>query len=193
MNVKKLLFLPIFAAAFFSFTSVDKKIIVIDAGHGGKDTGAVYENASEKQITLKIASIIKDISESQNNYEIILTRGDDSDVSLAERIEKINILKPEMVISLHVNSSPPKESSKQGHEIYIQNSDKSKEIAEKVSEKFGACTVEAKNLHILKESKAPTVLVELGFINSTKDREYLSSDQGQKETAQKFIEIFNGQ
>ncbi|WP_294223407.1 N-acetylmuramoyl-L-alanine amidase [uncultured Chryseobacterium sp.] len=47
-----------------------------------------------------------------------------------------------------------------------------------------------KNLHILRESKAPTVLVELGFMNSTKDREYLTSEKGQHETAQKFIEVF---
>jgi N-acetylmuramoyl-L-alanine amidase len=45
------------------------------------------------------------------------------------------------------------------------------------------------NLHILRESKAPAVLVELGFLNNTEDRKYLSSETGQKEIAQKFVEI----
>lgn len=193
MNLKKLLFIPLFAAAFFSFKPVDKPVIVIDAGHGGNDMGAVYETISEKQITLKVASLIKEMSTSQDKYEIMLTRGDDSDVSLAERIEKINRLNPKMVVSLHLNSSPEKESTKQGHEIYIQNSDSSKKIAQKVSEKLGQCPVQTKDLKILKESKSPAVLVEMGFINSTKDRDYLNSDLGQKETAQKFIEIFNEQ
>lgn len=155
--------------------------------------GAVYETISEKQITLKVASLIKEMSTSQDKYEIMLTRGDDSDVSLAERVEKINRLNPKMVVSLHLNSSPEKESTKQGHEIYIQNSDSSKKIAQKVSEKLGQCPVLTKDLKILKESKSPAVLVEMGFINSTKDRDYLNSDLGQKETAQKFIEIFNEQ
>jgi N-acetylmuramoyl-L-alanine amidase len=45
-----------------------------------------------------------------------------------------------------------------------------------------------KDLHILRETKAPAVLVELGFINNTKDRDYITSEKGQKEIAQKFVE-----
>lgn len=193
MNVRKLLIVPLFAVAFLSFKPIDKKIIVIDAGHGGQDKGATFEKASEKQIVLDIASKIKEINNSQSKYEVVLTRDDDSYPSLTERTDKINSLNPEMVISLHVNRTPESETSKNGHEIYIQNSDASKNIADKISKKLGNCSISEKNLHILRESKAPAVLVELGFINNTEDRKYITSQKGQKEIAQKFVEFFNEQ
>ncbi|KQK26500.1 N-acetylmuramoyl-L-alanine amidase [Chryseobacterium aquaticum] len=193
MNVRKLLIVPLFAIAFLSFKPIDKKIIVIDAGHGGQDKGATFEKASEKQIVLDIASKIKEINNSQSKYEVVLTRDDDSYPSLTERTDKINSLNPEMVISLHVNRTPENETSKNGHEIYIQNSDASKNIADKISKKLGNCSISEKNLHILRESKAPAVLVELGFINNTEDRKYITSQKGQKEIAQKFVEFFNEQ
>lgn len=193
MNVRKLLIAPLFALVFLSFKPIDKKIIVIDAGHGGQDKGAIFEKASEKQIVLDIASKIKEINNSQSKYEVVLTRDDDSYPSLTERTDKINSLNPEMVISLHVNRTPENETSKNGHEIYIQNSDASKNIADKISKKLGNCSISEKNLHILRESKAPAVLVELGFINNTEDRKYITSQKGQKEIAQKFVEFFNEQ
>lgn len=193
MNVRKLLIVPLFAVAFLSFKPIDKKIIVIDAGHGGQDKGATFEKASEKQIVLDIASKIKEINNSQSKYEVVLTRDDDSYPSLTERTDKINSLNPEMVISLHVNRTPESETSKNGHEIYIQNSDASKNIADKISKKLGNCSISEKNLHILRESKAPAVLIELGFINNTEDRKYITSQKGQKEIAQKFVEFFNEQ
>ncbi|WP_439480270.1 N-acetylmuramoyl-L-alanine amidase family protein [Chryseobacterium aquaticum] len=193
MNVRKLLIAPLFALVFLSFKPIDKKIIVIDAGHGGQDKGATFEKASEKQIVLDIASKIKEINNSQSKYEVVLTRDDDSYPSLTERTDKINSLNPEMVISLHVNRTPENETSKNGHEIYIQNSEASKNIADKISKKLGNCSISEKNLHILRESKAPAVLVELGFINNTEDRKYITSQKGQKEIAQKFVEFFNEQ
>lgn len=193
MNVRKLLIVPLFAVAFLSFKPIDKKIIVIDAGHGGQDKGATFEKASEKQIVLDIASKIKEINNSQSKYEVVLTRDNDSYPSLTERTDKINSLNPEMVISLHVNRTPENETSKNGHEIYIQNSEASKNIADKISKKLGNCSISEKNLHILRESKAPAVLVELGFINNTEDRKYITSQKGQKEIAQKFVEFFNEQ
>ncbi|MDF2934157.1 MAG: N-acetylmuramoyl-L-alanine amidase [Chryseobacterium sp.] len=189
MNVKKLLIAPLFAVAFLSFKPIDKKIIVIDAGHGGNDMGAIYDGVSEKQIVLDIASKIKQHNQDQDDYEIVLTRDSDAYATLADRTAMINKLNPEMVISLHINRSPAKESARKGHEIFIQNTEASKSLAEKISKKFGECKIEEKNLHILRESKSPAVLVELGFINNTEDRKYLTSETGQKEVAKKFIEI----
>ena len=193
MNVKKLLIAPLLAAAFLSFKPADKKIIVIDAGHGGQDSGATFDKDSEKKIVLDIASKIKEINNSQSKYEVVLTRADDSYPSLSERTEKINSLNPEMVISLHMNRTPENETPRNGHEIFVQNSDASKNIADNISKKLGKCSISERNLHILRESKAPAVLVELGFINNTEDRKYLTSPKGQKEIAQKFVEFFNEQ
>lgn len=187
----KLLTLSAFSAAFLSFTPVNKKVIVIDAGHGGNDNGVVHGNIAEKDITMNIAKEIKKFNDGQNQYEVILTRDSDTYPSLSDRTALINKLNPEIVISLHVNGSPQKESPDQGTEVFVQNTDNSKQLAKKISEKFDVRKVEERNLHILRETKAPAVLVELGFINNTKDREYITSEKGQKEIVQKFTEIIS--
>ncbi|MBB6372448.1 N-acetylmuramoyl-L-alanine amidase [Chryseobacterium shigense] len=185
----KLLALSAFSASFLSFAPVNKKIIVIDAGHGGNDMGTVFEKYVEKEITINIAKEIRKFNENQDQYEVVLTRDSDTYPTLGERAALINKLNPEFVISLHVNNSPQKETPKQGTEVYIQNTDNSKKLAEKISKKFDVRKIEEKNLYMLRETKAPAVLVELGFINNTRDREYITSENGQKEIAQKFTEI----
>lgn len=191
MKGTKLFALSIFSIAFLSFTPVDKKLIIIDAGHGGNDMGANRNGIYEKNIVLNIGKEIQKFNQVQDKYEVILTRDNDTYSQLAERTDLINKLNPEMVISLHVNNSAKPESEQQGQEIYTQNTESSKKLAEKISKKFDVQKIEEKNLHILRESKAPAVLVELGFINNTKEREYMTSENGQKEIAQKFIEVFN--
>ena len=187
----KLLALSLFSTAFLSFTPVNKKYVIIDAGHGGNDFGANHSGVYEKEITLKIAKEIQKYNETQEKYEIILTRSSDDFPTLTDRTNTINELKPEMVISLHMNSNPEKETAKEGKEIYVQNSDGSRKLAEKISQKFGSCEIKERNLYILRESKSPAVVMELGFINNKKDREYVSSEKGQKEIAQKLAEVIS--
>ncbi|MDW9380217.1 N-acetylmuramoyl-L-alanine amidase [Chryseobacterium sp. JV558] len=186
-----LLALSIFSTAFLSFTPINKKYIVIDAGHGGNDFGATHGEIREKNISLSVAKEIQKINESQDQYEIILTRDSDTYPSLSERTDQINKLNPEMVISLHVNTSPEQERADNAFEVYTQNSDVSKELAGKIYKKFNARKISESNLHILRETKAPAVLVELGFINNSENRNYITSEKGQKEIAQKFVEIIN--
>lgn len=190
MKGTKLLVISVFSTAFLSFTPVDKKLIIVDAGHGGNDMGANRYGIYEKDIVLNIGKEIQKSNNSQDQYEVILTRDNDTYSQLSDRTTLINKLNPEMVISLHVNSSPKSESTEQGAEFYTQNTDGSKKLADRISKKFNTLKIEEKNLHILRESKAPTVLMELGYINNTKDREYLTREKGQKEIAQKFSEIF---
>lgn len=192
MKGTKLLIVSLFSTVFLSFTPTNKKYIVIDPGHGGNDFGSNFNGHSEKDITLAIAKEIKTLVDSQDKYEVVLTRDSDTDSQLKERTDLINKLHPEMAISLHVNSSPQKESAKYGQEIFVQNSDSSKILAERISQKFiDSKVIGERDLHILRESKSPTVLVELGFINNSKDRAYITSKGGQKEIAQKFVEIIN--
>ena len=190
MKALKLFGFSLIAASFLSFTPINKKVIVLDAGHGGNDFGAQRENILEKDIVLNIANEIKNFNTNNNDYEIVMTRNGDEYVTLSGRTEKINELHPTAVISLHMNNSAKVESERSGHEIYTQASEESKNLAKVISGTLGDCSITEKNLHILRESKSPAVLVELGFMNNTKDRNYLSSKEGQKEIAQKFDKIF---
>jgi N-acetylmuramoyl-L-alanine amidase len=189
----QLLAISFFSAAFLSFTPVNKKLIIIDASHGGNDMGANRNGIYEKDIVLNIGKEIQKFNSSQDQYEVILTREDDTYSQLSDRTALINKLNPEMVISLHVNSSADPKSAQHGQEIYTQNTEASKNLAERISRKFDIQKIEEKNLHILRESKAPAILMELGFINNANDLQYLTSEKGQKEIAQKFIEVFNEQ
>lgn len=173
----------------FSF-SKEKKIVVIDAGHGGNDLGANRNGIYEKEIVLNIAKKIKALNQNQN-LEIILTRDDDTYPSLAQRTGKINELKPDYAISLHVNNSPRQRTDMKGFEVFFQDNDASKKLANKFSEKFQDSKMKTANLHILRESKTPTVLLELGFINNPDERDYLASEKGQTETAEKILSVIN--
>ena len=193
MKALKLLAVSFASAAMLSFSTETKKIIVIDAGHGGNDFGATMNGVSEKDMVLNIARQIKKASDKDGTYEVILTRSDDTSTTLTERTEQINKLNPEMVISLHINRTPEANTNKSGHEIFIQKTSESKSLAEKLSKKLGECSIKEENLHILRNSKSPAVLVELGYINNTKEREYMNSSDGQREIAQKFADFINEQ
>lgn len=119
------------------------------------------------------------------NVEIILTRDSDKFVTLNERTENINALKPDFIISLHVNSSEDK--NKNGMEIVVSNKNKQKEKSKKLaldlSNSFDNHQVEIKNadLYLLKNVNHPIALVELGYLTNENDRELLTSENGQLE------------
>lgn len=174
-----------------SFTfSKEKKVVVIDAGHGGTDLGASRNGINEKEIVLKIAKKIKALNQNQN-LEIILTRDDDTYPSLTDRTKKINELKPDFALSLHVNNSPRETTDCKGMEVFVQENEVSKKLATKFSESFQDAKIRAGNLHILRESKLPTILLELGFMNNPDERNYLASEKGQSETAEKILKFID--
>ncbi|MDR0890764.1 MAG: N-acetylmuramoyl-L-alanine amidase [Endomicrobium sp.] len=94
------------------------KIIVIDAGHGGKDPGAIgVTGTREKDINLLLAKEIKKLFERYTNYKIVLTRYDDVFISLIDRAKVANNKNAILFISLHCNSST--NSNAAGFEIYF--------------------------------------------------------------------------
>lgn len=83
------------------------KTIMIDAGHGGKATGTTgAEGTHEKDITLDIARRLRQRLSAGTGYNILVTRDFDRDCSLRERVERANIQKADLFISIHVNSLP---------------------------------------------------------------------------------------
>lgn len=79
--------------------------ILIDPGHGGKDSGAVgVGGALEKDITLNIAIALRDKLREQG-HQVLLTRGKDTFLSPEERRRMINKLMPQVFISIHANAS----------------------------------------------------------------------------------------
>ncbi len=100
--------------------------IVIDAGHGGRDPGAIGKSGlREKDVTLKLARMLKERLSERLGSKIILTRDRDVYIPLVERTGIANSLDADIFISIHVNSSPKRSAS--GVETYILSAAKDEE------------------------------------------------------------------
>lgn len=219
--------------------------VVIDPGHGGKDPGAVGKKSKEKDITLAVASKLRDILYTQHpNIKVVMTREDDVFVKLIDRADIANKQKADLFISIHVNSNNKKEVS--GAEFWVlglhkadenldvvkkendvvkleegdvvktygfdPNSaelniilnmkqtlhlDKSIQLAKSIEKTF---TLESNQLNrgtkqagfvVLYKTNMPSVLVEIGFISNSIEEDYINSDEGQNEIAQKIANAFS--
>ena len=111
------------------------KIIVIDAGHGGKDPGAVgYKNYREKVVVYKISQELKKILRSRG-YKVFVTRDRDKFIKLSHRTEFANKKKADIFVSIHANAVAKKNAKKaHGVESYFLSKSRSKR-AEQVAAK----------------------------------------------------------
>lgn len=180
-------FLGICLAVLLSF-SYNKRVILIDAGHGGEDKGAMVEDYAEKDLTLRVAHLIKQQNGDSKDLEIVLLREGDETLSLEQRAKIIEKVKPEMVISLHMNFNP-KDKELKGKEIYIQSNEKSRLLGEMLAKKFEGAKVDRKDLKLLKDSKSPALIFELGYLSNDEERKILSSEDGQTEIAKQILEF----
>lgn len=104
-----------------SKNNVSFDVVVIDAGHGGKDGGAVgYNGTKEKDINLAITLKLGAILKSKNpNLKVVYTREDDRFIELYRRGQIANENNGKLFISIHCNSTPARPGTSQGYEIYL--------------------------------------------------------------------------
>lgn len=100
--------------SFSEATAKKEFTIVIDAGHGGKDPGAVYNGTNEKDIVLKVSNYLKEYL--NDDFNVVLTRSTDTYLYLSDRPKKANSIKANMFISIHANASTS--SSLEGVETF---------------------------------------------------------------------------
>lgn len=105
----------------------NKFVVVIDAGHGGKDGGAVRGKYKEKDINLGVALALGRLLEKNKDVKVIYTRKTDTFIGLNNRAEKANKAKANLFISIHTNSTESKTTTANGVSIYILGLAKSKE------------------------------------------------------------------
>lgn len=168
-----------------------QETVVIDAGHGGKDSGAVskLQKYEEKKLTLSTAFMIRNYLR-QLGYQAILTRGQDTFVPLSTRADIANTTNVDLFVSIHYNYSPNKEA--QGVEVYYykgQNNSTSDRIA--LSKRLGQAVlkkivrqtkassrgVKQGNFAVIRETKMPAILIEAGFLSNPEEREKLRDPQ----------------
>lgn len=116
-------------------SAADKFVVVIDAGHGGKDPGAVRGKIREKDINLGVAIALGNlIKENMNDVKVVFTRNKDTYLTLNERSDKANKEKANLFISIHTNSTAAKNTTARGADTYIlglARSDENLEVAKR--------------------------------------------------------------
>ena len=169
---------------------VIKNKVVLDAGHGGSDYGAIREGINEKDITLDITQRVASILKSKG-YKVALTRADDTYVSLQDRVEFSENETPEIFVSIHVNSAVAVEPK--GIETHYYH-DYSKELA-RVVQNHLIKDINTKDRGLLKSkfyvinhTTVPAILIETGFISNEEERNELVTDSRKQKTAKAIAE-----
>lgn len=166
-----------------SGSPVAGRIIVIDPGHGGRDPGAVSNNAVEKAIVFNTASKLQKKLEAAGAI-VKMTRTGDTYPSLEERVAFAKKNNGEIFISIHANSASP---SANGTETYYSKSanDNEKEdyaLAKLINDeivknaKMNNRGVKREDFYVVRNLYIPAVLIELGFVTNSADREKLTND-----------------
>jgi len=164
-------------------------LIVLDAGHGGTDTGAIgTRGTEEKEINLAIARLTqKDLEEM--GYQVVQTREGDYFLSLQERAELANKLAPVAFVSIHSNSIPNPET--QGiMTFHHPTAGEARKLARYIQSSLIEVTravdkgVRTADFYVLRETLVPAVLVETGFLTNPEEESRLRDPSYQALIAQ---------
>lgn len=178
-----------FSMGFAPDGEKEKFVVLIDAGHGGKDPGASVDEVTEKEIVLRIVQILQD--HAFDNTEIVFSRQSDDFISLGDRVEMIKAKSPDLMISLHVNfaESPNAKGAMIAFPEESAHRDASRTYAEQLKEillsdtDFESVKLSGQNFMVIRNSECASLLVDLGFLSNHTERNYLTSTQGQSEIA----------
>lgn len=169
-------------------------LIVIDAGHGGEDEGCSFEQVEEKDINLKLALLLQQKLEKMD-FQVFLTRSEDGQLSLEERVKLANGVGADAFISIHQNSCEDKSAS--GIETYYYASETvDNERLAKLVEQYVVLYTKARdrgirteeNLYVIRECNMPSCLVETGFLSNPQERELLQEEGYLEKIAQGLAE-----
>jgi len=165
------------------------RTVVIDAGHGGDDPGAVYGSVQEKVIALDIAKRLSTALTNTYGYNVRLTRTTDTYLSLAQRVSLTKTYRANVFVSLHANSST--NSSYHGHEVLVPTGESyttnpyisaSRSLGSSINQSIASRIptirnrgVKYQNVYVVGKNSVPSTLVEYGFINNSNDRSHLTS------------------
>ena len=185
------------------------KVVYLDAGHGGNDPGASYFGISEKSLTLAIQSRVKAKLEAEG-YQVVTTRTSDTYVDLTDRSRAANASESDIFVSIHINASGS--SAAQGIETYYYQPyaeypsrinatyhanptrlSMSETLANAVQSSLINATgaqnqgVKRQTFAVLRETTAPAVLLELGFLSNPQEAARLNTSVYQETLANAIV------
>ncbi len=169
---------------------IPKKLIVIDPGHGGTDPGATRNNVQEKTLTLEIAELVENMLKAQG-ATVVMTRSNDTFVSLSDRVVLSNGKEPDLFVSIHINACEREDvHGIETHYFKDDSLDLAKNVHKSMISKLGEINrgIFKSRFYVIRHTTAPSVLLELGFISNERERELLQNKSRQKKIAESITE-----
>ena len=189
---------------------VTNRTIIVDAGHGGEDGGAVSSNGvSEAQINLSIALKLQNLLE-QSGATVVLTRSDDNAIydidsktlrqkknsDLKNRVKIGKTSSADIFVSIHLNKI--EQSQYYGWQTFFKDgSEQGKKLAtciqenlnEEIQKENKRAPLKISDIYIIKNVEIPTTIVECGFLSNPEEEKQLQTDEYQNKLA---WGIYNG-
>ena len=178
-----------------------KKIVVVDAGHGGVDLGTHGGAVTEASVNLSVVLQMKKLLDEQDEICVYYTRTDDTNPSHSARVELANALQADFLVSVHCNNN--EERRAKGVEAMYskyQTGDgilTSKELAKLcITEVATAMNMNERDwversadLHLMKYCKMPSTIVEIGFMSNSDDLKKLKNPDYQARCAEALVHV----
>lgn len=154
--------------------------VIIDAGHGGSEPGAVFQGRREKNDTLRLALAVGQIL-SENGVDVVYTRVTDVYQTPFEKAQMANESGADYFVSIHRNAMPVPGSASGSETLVYENTGVPAVLAANINKKLEEAgfqnlgVIERPGLVVLKRTEMPAVLVEAGFIDNESDNRFFDS------------------
>jgi len=168
----------------------NKFSVVIDPGHGGPDPGAIgIGGIREKDVVLEVSKIIKNLL-SEKGVKVRLTRENEIDLDLPPRVSFANNTDADIFVSIHANASRGKRRDINGLETFYYRGWRGRSLAKKIQKEILRVSpgspdrgVKQGRFYVIKNTRMPAVLVEIGFLTGRLDARRLEKTTHRKRLA----------
>jgi len=170
--------------------NINDMLVVLDAGHGGHDTGAIGSHTLEKDVNLDIILRTGRLLETAG-ARVLYTRQDDTFIPLDDRPGLANTHAADLFIAVHCNSTTVRNSCS-GTQTYYNTPQSAPLAAAIQSEEVNSIDlpnggVRTANFLVIRKSHMPAVLVEIGFLNNTKEEALLNTPAFRQRAAEGIV------
>jgi N-acetylmuramoyl-L-alanine amidase len=174
--------------------------VIIDAGHGGTDAGAVSGDLKEKDMNLELVQTIARLSPAYPVH-VILTRSSDSTIGVRDRVVFANARKADLFVSVHINYNAT-DPHAEGIQTYVSSKneafDSSRVLGSILQERLGEVypaenqlRQRSEGIHVLSAPACPSALVECGYMSNAKDRAFISNPSNQEKLARQILQAIS--
>ncbi|MGP0586101.1 N-acetylmuramoyl-L-alanine amidase [Paenibacillus timonensis] len=164
-----------------------KMTVVLDAGHGGSDPGAIsVTKKKEKDFNLAVVLKVQKLLQNDPNINLVLTRESDTYPTLPERVKIAENVGADIFISVHANSGSASASGVETYYTRAASQDLAKVMHKHLVQASGLADrkVRTQSLHVTRETTMPAVLLECGYLSNKNDDALLATDEYRSKVAQ---------